>query len=89
MLFSEIQKQGCSFEDLLLEMDRILRPRGYVIFRDKASVINYIKTLLKALRWDDWLSEVIPKADSLSSDGEKEKVMIVRKKLWRASLDML
>lgn len=89
MLFSEIQKQGCSFEDLLLEMDRILRPRGYVIFRDKAHVINYIKTLLKALRWDDWSSEVIPKADSLSSDGEKEKVMIVRKKLWHASLDML
>lgn len=68
-------------------MDRILRPHGYVIFRDKAPVVNYIKTLLKALRWDDWSSEVIPKADSLSSDGEK--VMIVRKKLWHASLDML
>ncbi|KAJ3699026.1 hypothetical protein LUZ61_002731 [Rhynchospora tenuis] len=87
MVFSEIEKQGCGFEDLLLEMDRILRPLGYVIIRDRAPIIDYIKKLLKALRWDDWSSEVIPKRDLLSS-GE-EKVMIVRKKLWNGSLDML
>ncbi|CAD6230801.1 unnamed protein product [Miscanthus lutarioriparius] len=51
LLFSEIEKQGCSLEDLLIEMDRILRPYGYAIIRDKAAVVNYIKKLLPALRW--------------------------------------
>ncbi|KAJ1260505.1 hypothetical protein BS78_10G237200 [Paspalum vaginatum] len=80
LLFSEIEKQGCSMEDLLIEMDRILRPYGYAIIRDKAATINYIKKLLPALRWDDWMFEVEPKKDALSSGSET--VLIVRKKLW-------
>jgi len=66
LLLSEIEKQGCSLEDLLIEMDRILRPHGYAIIRDKAAVLNYIKKLLSALRWDDWTFEVKPKKDALS-----------------------
>uniref|UniRef100_J3MH07 O-fucosyltransferase family protein n=1 Tax=Oryza brachyantha TaxID=4533 RepID=J3MH07_ORYBR len=61
LLLSEIEKQGCSVEDLLIEMDRIMRPHGYAIIRDKVAVISYIKKLLPALRWDDWSSEVKPK----------------------------
>uniref|UniRef100_A0A804NKZ9 Methyltransferase n=1 Tax=Zea mays TaxID=4577 RepID=A0A804NKZ9_MAIZE len=51
LLFSEIEKQGCSLEDLLIEMDRILRPYGYAIIRDKVDVVTYIKKHLPALRW--------------------------------------
>ena len=61
-------------------MDRILRPNGFVIIRDKPSHINYIRKFLTALKWDDWLSEVEPRVDALSS-GE-ERVLIARKKLW-------
>ena len=74
-------------EDLLIEMDRILRPHGYAIFRDKAAVVNYIKKLLPALRWDDWSYEVKPKKDALSSGDER--VLIVRKKLWGQTLKAL
>jgi len=87
LLLSEIEKQGCSLEDLLIEMDRILRPHGYAIIRDKAAVLNYIKKLLSALRWDDWTFEVKPKKDALSSDDER--VLIVRKKLWNQTLQDL
>ncbi|CAN6220323.1 unnamed protein product [Urochloa humidicola] len=87
LLFSEIEKQGCSMEDLLIEMDRILRPHGYAIIRDKGTVINYIKKLLPALRWDDWTFEVKPKKDALSSGDER--VLIVRKKLWNQTLQDL
>ncbi|XP_037467254.1 probable methyltransferase PMT9 [Triticum dicoccoides] len=80
LLFSEMENQGCGLEDLLIEMDRIMRPHGYAIIRDKAAVIDYIKKLLHALRWDDWSSEVKPKRDALSSGDER--VLIVRKKLW-------
>jgi len=65
-------------------MDRILRPYGYAIIRDKAAVVNYIKKLLPALRWDDWTFEVRPKKDALTTGDER--VMIVRKKLWNQSL---
>uniref|UniRef100_A0A0D9WTF4 Uncharacterized protein n=1 Tax=Leersia perrieri TaxID=77586 RepID=A0A0D9WTF4_9ORYZ len=58
LLFSEIENHGCSVEDLLIEMDRIMRPHGYAIIRDKVAVINYVKKLLPALRWDDWSSEI-------------------------------
>jgi hypothetical protein len=80
-----MENQGCSLEDLLIEMDRVMRPHGYAIIRDTAPVINYIKKLLPALRWDDWSSEVKPKEDALSS-GDDERVLIVRKKLWDQAL---
>lgn len=79
-VFSEIGERGCSAEDLLIEMDRILRPDGFVIIRDKHSVINHIQKFITALRWDGWLSEVEPRNDALSA-GE-ERVLIARKKLW-------
>lgn len=62
-------------------MDRILRPHGFAVIRDKASVINYIRRYLPALRWDAWSSEVEPTVDALSS-SEEERVLIVQKKLW-------
>ncbi|KAF2308425.1 hypothetical protein GH714_009569 [Hevea brasiliensis] len=79
-IFTKIQEHGCGLEDLLIEMDRILRPEGFVIIRDKPSIVNYIRKFVTALRWDRWISEVEPKSDALSS-GE-EQVLIVRKKLW-------
>lgn len=79
-VFSEIEARGCSLEDLLIEMDRILRPDGFVIIRDKPSIINYVRSLLTALRWDDRMSEVEPRVDALSTS--EERVLIVRKKLW-------
>ena len=61
-------------------MDRILRPEGFVIIRDKPSVINHVRKLSTALRWDGWLSEVESRVDALSSN--EERVLIARKRLW-------
>ncbi|CAL9127574.1 unnamed protein product [Musa textilis] len=83
LLMSKVEKQGCSVEDLLIEMDRMLRPLGFVIIRDKVPMINHIKRFLTALRWDHWISDVEPKVDALSM-GE-ERVLIIRKKLWKGS----
>ncbi|XP_043704777.1 probable methyltransferase PMT9 isoform X2 [Telopea speciosissima] len=82
-IFSEMEKHGCSVEDLLIEMDRILRPDGFVIIRDRPSIINYVRKFLTTLRWDGWLSEVEPRVDALSS--REERVLIARKKLWEES----
>ena len=66
--------------DLLIDMDRILRPDGFVIIRDVPAVINYIQKYFTALRWDGWVSEVEPRTDALSK--VEERVLIARKKLW-------
>lgn len=86
-VFSEIQERGCSCEDLLIEIDRILRPHGFVIIRDKSSIINYIRKYISALRWDHWISEVEPRNDALTLS--EERVLIVRKKLWNGGASTL
>ncbi|KAG9446547.1 hypothetical protein H6P81_012675 [Aristolochia fimbriata] len=85
-VFSEMDSRGCSMEDLLIEMDRMLRPLGFAIIRDKSSIINYIQKLLTPLHWDAWSSEAEPKADALTSPGER--ILIVRKRLWAESAEM-
>ncbi|WP_459567952.1 hypothetical protein, partial [Enterobacter asburiae] len=68
--FTETQARGCSFEDLLIEMDRILRPEGFVIIRDTTDNISYIKKYLTLLKWDKWSTETTPKGDPLSTKDE-------------------
>lgn len=81
-VFSDIEKKGCSGEDLLLEMDRILRPSGFIIIRDKQSVVDFLKKYLTALHW-----EAVATADA-SSDSEQdgdETIFVIQKKLWLTS----
>lgn len=84
MILSETENRGCSIEDLLIEMDRILRPEGFIIIRDKPHVVNFVRKFLTALKWDGWSSEVEPRTDALSL-GE-ERILIARKKLWSENL---
>ncbi|KAM7267918.1 hypothetical protein ACFE04_010084 [Oxalis oulophora] len=74
-VFSEVEERGCGSEDLLIEMDRILRPYGFVIIRDKPSVINYVRKYLPVLQWDGWVSEVEPRTDALSLGGLLEVIL--------------
>lgn len=87
-VFSDIRNKGCSAEDLLIEMDRILRPTGYVIIRDKQSVVESIKKYLQALHWEIVASEKVTSGSELdqdNEDGENNVVFIVQKKLWLTS----
>ncbi|KAL6519901.1 hypothetical protein OROMI_032795 [Orobanche minor] len=81
-LFTDIERKGCSGEDLLLEMDRILRPTGFIIIRDKQPVIDFVKKYLAALHW-----ETVATDDSSPENGQDgdEVVFIVQKKLWLTS----
>ncbi|KAK7342196.1 hypothetical protein VNO80_25140 [Phaseolus coccineus] len=42
----------CNLEDILLEMDRILRPEGAIIIRDEVDVLNKVKQIVGGMRWD-------------------------------------
>lgn len=78
-VFSDVQAKECSQEDLLLEMDRLVRPTGFIIIRDKQSVIDFVKKYLTALHWEE-----VATADS-SSDSDQdgnEIIFVIQKKLW-------
>ncbi|KAI4389395.1 hypothetical protein MLD38_001625 [Melastoma candidum] len=76
-VLSEIEKRECGLEDLLIEMDRILRPHRFVIMRDKPTLIDYVIRYLPPLRWDAWSAMVEPDLDAISPT--EERVLIVRK----------
>ncbi|XP_078433634.1 putative methyltransferase PMT9 [Wolffia australiana] len=79
-VFSGIRSESCGMEDLLIEMDRIIRPLGFIIIRDDPTVITLAESFLTALRWDGW-SSTVPQTDALSD--REEKVLIARKRFWR------
>lgn len=81
-MFSDVAEKGCSVEDLLLEVDRILRPQGFVIVRDKRTMVDYIKKYLLALHW-----EAIGSSDHALDTDEEEgtTVLLIQKRLWPTS----
>ncbi|XP_022998585.1 probable methyltransferase PMT2 isoform X1 [Cucurbita maxima] len=74
-LFSLYQDK-CNMEDILLEMDRILRPEGAVIFRDEVDVLIKVKKMIGGMRWDAKMVD--------HEDGPlvPEKVLIAVKQYW-------
>lgn len=66
----------CEFEDILLEMDRILRPEGAVIFRDEVDVLVKVKKIIGGMRWDSKMMD--------HEDGPliPEKILIAVKQYW-------
>lgn len=69
-------KCRCNPDDILLEMDRILRPEGAVIFRDDVDVLIKVKKIVSGMRWDTKLVD--------HEDGPlvPEKILIAVKQYW-------
>jgi hypothetical protein len=63
----------CKLENLLLEMDRILRPDGWAIFRDEVKVLNVVQEIVKSLHWD--VKQMNTK--------KGEEILAVQKRFWR------
>ncbi|KAG9140155.1 hypothetical protein Leryth_015783 [Lithospermum erythrorhizon] len=74
-LFS-LYKNKCDFEDILLEMDRILRPEGAVIIRDDVNVLVKVKKIVGGMRWSTKLMD--------HEDGPliPEKILVGVKQYW-------
>ncbi|KAJ0043063.1 hypothetical protein Pint_17396 [Pistacia integerrima] len=73
-----LYKNRCELEDILLEMDRILRPEGSVIFRDDVDVLVKIKKIMDAMNWD---SQIVDHEDG---PLEREKLLFAVKLYWTA-----
>ncbi|OVA14828.1 putative S-adenosyl-L-methionine-dependent methyltransferase [Macleaya cordata] len=74
-----LYQDRCKAEDILLEMDRILRPEGAVIFRDDVDVLNKVRKVVKGMRWETRMLD--------HEDGPlvPEKILVAVKQYWVAS----
>ncbi|KAL9326789.1 hypothetical protein ACSQ67_007434 [Phaseolus vulgaris] len=77
-LFS-LYRGKCNLEDILLEMDRILRPEGAIIIRDEVDVLNKVKKIVGGMRWEAKMVD--------HEDGPlvPEKILVAVKEYWVAT----
>jgi hypothetical protein len=62
-------------EDILLEMDRILRPEGTVILRDDVDVLLKVQRMAKGMRWKTLMA---------NHEDSREKLLFAVKRYWTA-----
>ncbi|KVI03469.1 probable methyltransferase PMT6 [Cynara cardunculus var. scolymus] len=69
-------QDGCSLEDIMLEMDRLIRPQGFVIIRDDESIISRIREIAPKFLWEV-KSYVLE-----NQQQQSEPLLICQKKFW-------
>lgn len=73
-----LYKDRCDVENILLEMDRMLRPEGSVIFRDDVDYLVKIKSIVDGMQWD---SRIV---DHENGPHQREKILVAVKQYWTA-----
>ena len=69
---------SCPVEDILLEMDRILRPEGGMIIRDDLDMIVKIMKMLHKMQYTATI------VDHEDGPLEREKLLMAKKQYWTA-----
>ncbi|CAL9189281.1 unnamed protein product [Musa hybrid cultivar] len=72
-LFSRLKNRCKQPIVIVVEMDRILRPGGWVIIRDKLEILNPLETILRSLHWDI----------RMTYGKDKEGLICAQKTTWR------
>uniref|UniRef100_A0ACD5WXY9 Uncharacterized protein n=1 Tax=Avena sativa TaxID=4498 RepID=A0ACD5WXY9_AVESA len=73
-----LYRDRCKMEDIMLEMDRILRPEGTVILRDDIDVLLQVQRVATGMRWKTMM------ANHEDSPHIPEKVLYAVKRYWTA-----
>ncbi|KAK1307918.1 putative pectin methyltransferase QUA2 [Acorus calamus] len=68
----------CSFADILLEIDRLLRPEGWVILRDRTPLIEAVRSVTTQLRWDARIVEL--------ENNNDERLLVCQKPFFKKQL---
>ncbi|RAL45544.1 hypothetical protein DM860_016036 [Cuscuta australis] len=71
-LFSKI-KIKCSLMGLVAEVDRILRPEGKIIVRDRVDIISELENIFKSMHYEV----------RMTYSKDKEGLLCVQKTMWR------
>ncbi|KAG0621941.1 hypothetical protein M758_3G060100 [Ceratodon purpureus] len=70
----------CSLAEVMIEMDRILRPEGTVIIRDTPTMLARVSKVAKAIQWKYDIF------DSEPGTAGRERVFVATKQFWRAEV---
>ncbi|KAK6802793.1 hypothetical protein RDI58_000576 [Solanum bulbocastanum] len=74
-LLSHISSQDCSMLELLLEMDRILRPEGWIILSDTLGPIEKARMLATQIRWEARVIDL--------QNGSDQRLLVCQKPFTR------
>ncbi|KAJ9166573.1 hypothetical protein P3X46_021305 [Hevea brasiliensis] len=69
------QQRRCTMLDIFTEVDRVLRPEGWVIIHDTASLIESARALTTRLKWDARVIEIESNSD--------ERLLICQKPFFK------
>ncbi|KAI4377994.1 hypothetical protein MLD38_015540 [Melastoma candidum] len=69
----------CHLLDVMVEMDRILRPEGTVVIRDSPEVIKVVFNVARAVRWTATVHEQEPESHA------NEQILVATKPLYKPS----
>lgn len=58
---------------IVVEMDRILRPGGWAIIREKVEILDPLEAILKSLNWEI----------RMTYSQDKEGILCAQKTMWR------
>ncbi|KAK4276588.1 hypothetical protein QN277_014718 [Acacia crassicarpa] len=72
-LFSRLKNRCKQPVSIIVEMDRILRPGGWMIMRDKVEILNPVDDILRSLQW-----KIV-----MTFEKDKEGIICAQKTLWR------
>lgn len=61
---------------IVVEMDRILRPGGWAIIREKLEILSRLESIFRSLHWDI----------RMTFAKDKEGIICVQKTTWRPPL---
>ncbi|KAL2632624.1 hypothetical protein R1flu_004103 [Riccia fluitans] len=70
------ESHRCEMKDVMLEMDRILRPNGITIIRDTPQFLNNANVLGKAMRWK------CTRHETEMGPDDTEGILVCKKKFW-------
>ncbi|KAL9244128.1 hypothetical protein vseg_017935 [Gypsophila vaccaria] len=72
-LFSRLKNRCDQPVAIVVEMDRILRPGGWVIVRDKVVILDPLEGIFRSLNWDI----------RMTFAQDKEGILVAQKTTWR------
>ncbi|KAM0040062.1 putative sterol 24-C-methyltransferase [Helianthus debilis subsp. tardiflorus] len=76
-----VKQSRCSTLDLFYEIDRLLRPEGWVILRDTTSLIQSARAITAGLKWEARVVEI--------ESNNDEKLLVCQKPLIRSQASSL
>ncbi|KAK1256738.1 putative methyltransferase PMT28 [Acorus gramineus] len=72
-LFTRLKKRCNKPVGIVVEMDRILRPGGWAIIREKQKILNPLEAILRSLHWEI----------RMTFSKDKEGIICAQKTTWR------